>query len=73
MVEILSSAWVTFVQAIFGILGTWFLAFGLKTVKEAKEFDTSNPQPLSWRCWLGLILLTISMFPPILSQLVKLF
>ena len=67
MAEILSSPWVTFVQGILGIAGTWLLAFGLKSVREAGGFDTSNPQPLSWRCWVGLILLTLSLIPPLVS------
>ena len=67
MAEILSSPWMTFVQAILCIIGTWLLAFGLKSVREAGKFDTSNPQPLSYRFWVGLILLTLSLIPPLVS------
>ena len=67
MTEILSSPWVTFLQAVLGITGTWLLAFGLKSVREAGGFNTSNPQPLSIRFWVGLILLTLSLVPPLLS------
>lgn len=66
MAEILSSHWVTFLQAVLGISGTWLLAFGLKSIKESGGFDTSNPQPLSSRFWIGLILLTLSLIPPLL-------
>ena len=71
MTEIFFSPWIDFVQAIFAILGTWFLAFGLKSVKEAGGFDTSNPQPLSIRFWIGLILLTLSIAPILISSLIK--
>ncbi|MCK5509797.1 MAG: hypothetical protein KAI50_14885 [Desulfobacterales bacterium] len=67
MAEILSSPWVTFLQAVLGITGTWLLAFGLKSVRKAGGFNTSNPQPLSSRFWVGLILLTLSLIPHLLS------
>jgi hypothetical protein len=70
MADILSSTWVTFVQAIFAIIGTWLLAFGLKSVREAGGSDTMNPQPLSFRFWLGIILLTLSLIPPLISPFV---
>lgn len=67
MTEILSSPWMSFTQAILAIAGTWFLAFGLKSVSEAGGHDTSNPHPLSKRFWLGLSLLTLSIVPPLIS------
>ena len=71
MAEILSSPWMTFLQAVLGITGTWLLAFGLKSVRETGGFDTSNPQPLSIRFWMGLILLTLSLIPSLLSPFVQ--
>jgi len=70
MAEILSSDWAPFVQAALAICGTWLLAFGLKSIKEAGLFDTSNPQPLSFRFWLGLAFLTLSLIPPLIKPFV---
>lgn len=70
MAGILSSDWVPFVQATLAILGTWLLAFGLKSIKEAGGFDTTNPQPLSYRFWLGLAFLTLSLLPPLMKPFV---
>lgn len=71
MTEMLSSPWVTFAQASLGLVGTWLLAFGLKSIREAGGFDSSNPQPLSWRFWAGLILLTLAVLPPLVSPFVQ--
>jgi hypothetical protein len=67
MTSILSSSWLTFVQAVIALAGTWLLAFGLKSLKETRGFDTSDPQPLSWRFWGGLILLSAAALPPLIS------
>ena len=67
MSNIITSSWMIFIQAILAIIGTWLLAFGLKSIKESGGFDTSNPQPISYRFWAGLIFLTISLVPPLFS------
>jgi hypothetical protein len=71
LVEILGSRWVTFAQAILGLVGTWLLAFGLKSIRETGGFDTSNPQLFSWRFWVGLILLSLSLVPALVSPFMK--
>lgn len=71
MNEIIFSPWIDSVQAIFAISGTWLLAFGLKSIREPNGFDTSNPHPLSIRFWIGLIFLTLSILPSLVSSLIK--
>jgi hypothetical protein len=61
-----SDPWIGCVQTVLGLLGTWLLAFGLKSVREANGFDTSHPQPQSWRLWAGLVLLTLATVPSLL-------
>lgn len=65
MLNLLCSDWINGSQAIIGLLGTFFLAFGLKSIREAGGFSTENPHPLSKRFWVGLILLSISAAPSI--------
>ena len=71
MTEILSCPWFKFGQAIFAIAGTWLLAFGLKSVREPKMFDTSKPHPISPRFWIGLILITVSLLPALVLPFLK--
>lgn len=66
MDSILHSPWTASLQGLLALAGTWLLAFGLKTVRESKVFDTSNPQPLAWRFWAGLSLLTLAAVPTML-------
>lgn len=66
MDSILHSPWTASLQGLLALAGTWLLAFGLKTARESKIFDTSNPQPLAWRFWAGLSLLTLAAVPTLL-------
>jgi hypothetical protein len=68
---VLSSTWLGSVQAVLAIAGTWLLAFGLKSVRKADGFATSNPRPLSSRFWLGLVLITLSLMPPLVSPFIS--
>ncbi len=62
----------TFAQGLAGIMGTWLLAFGLKSMKETQgSLDTSNPHPQSWRFWAGLILLTLAALPSLMRPLAR--
>lgn len=62
------SQWTGALQALCVVLGTWLLAFGLKSIKErGGKFDTTSSHPPSWRFWVGLILLTLVALPPLLS------
>lgn len=66
MNSIVSGPWVGFVQAVLALLGTWLTAFGLKSLREAGGFDTSKPNPQSWRFWVGLVMLTLAVIPSLL-------
>lgn len=59
----LHSPWVVLAQGLFVLFGTWLLAFGLKSVRESKGFDTTNPNRLAWRFWAGLVSLTLAAVP----------
>jgi hypothetical protein len=69
MNSVLSSPWIGFLQALLGLVGAWLLAFGLKSIRETKGFDTSNPNPPSWRFWAGLVSLTLAAVPSLLLAL----
>ena len=62
----LQSPWIGFAQAILVLVGTWLLAFGLKSVRESMAFDTSNPSPRAWRFWVGLVVLSLAAVPSVL-------
>ncbi|MBI4445610.1 MAG: hypothetical protein HY645_06835 [Acidobacteria bacterium] len=67
----MTSPWVQFGQAVSAIVGTWLLAFGLKSMKETHgTFDTSSPHPLSWRFWAGLILVSVATLPALVSPFI---
>jgi hypothetical protein len=71
MSSILSCPWLGFAQTGVGLVGTWVLAFGLKSIREtAGTFNTSDPHPVSWRFWVGLVLLTVAGLPNLLSPFV---
>jgi hypothetical protein len=70
MNSIVHSPWIDFAQALFVVVGTWLLAFGLMSVRESKGFDTSNPNPLAWRFWAGLVVLTLAAVPSVLHPFV---
>ncbi len=70
MRALLSSPWSGFVQALLLITGTWLLAFGLKSVGEAKGFDRVIPHPQPWRFIAGLVLLTAACTPQLLQPFV---
>lgn len=70
MIPMLSWPWLGFAQTLLGLVGTWLLAFGLKSIRGAGGFDTSNPQPPSWRFWAGLIMLTVAALPSLVSPFV---
>lgn len=61
MTLILESPWMAVLQAMAALIGTWLLAFGLKSVREAHGFDTRKPSPASWRFWTGLGMLSLSL------------
>ena len=66
----LNSPWLAFSQGLAGLVGTWLLAFSLKTVRESKGFNTSGPHPVGWRFWVGLTLLTLAVAPSLLAPFV---
>jgi len=61
----------TAIQAVLGLVGTWLLAFGLKSVRETRTFDTRSPYPFSWRFWLGLILLSLAALPSVVAPFIS--
>ena len=70
MPALLSSPWCGFTQAALTLVGGFFLAFSLKTMKETGGFDTSDPAPQSWRFYVGLILVTLAAIPSFVAPFV---
>ena len=70
MNSIVHSPWMGFAQVVLGLVGTWLLAFGLKSVRQARGFDTADPAPRAWRFWAGLVVLTAAALPSLVAPLV---
>ena len=57
-------------QAIVGLLGTWFLAFGLARFVRMSEWSFVNSVLsifVNWKFWFGLVLITCALSPPIIE------
>lgn len=61
---------IPFAQGLLALVGTWTLAFGLKSVQESRGFDTSKPHPMSYRFWVGLALISLAALPSLFGPLV---
>lgn len=66
MISFLCSPWMDVLQALLALGGTFLLAFGLKTIAEARAFNISEPQPLSPRFWWGLGFISLAALPTLL-------
>ncbi len=53
-------------QVLFVLIGSFFIAYGYKTVAEMGSFDTSKPFQTSYRLWLGLLLTVVGMTPSVI-------
>ncbi len=62
----LYSPFIDLSQVLFVLIGSFFIAYGYKTVAEMGSFDTSKPFQTSYRLWLGLLLTVVGMTPSVI-------